>query len=423
MSPTTRVEPGKRSEPAGAGFDAERVRADFPILSTTVHGKPLVFLDSAATTQKPRAVIERVDRYYRSENANIHRGVYALSETSTREYEEARHKVRAFLNARDEHEIVFVRGTTEGLNLIASCVGRSRIRRGDEVVISHMEHHSNIVPWQMICEERGAKLRVIPMNDRGELLLDEYEKLLGPKTRVVSVVHQSNALGTVNPVGEMCKLAREAGALFVIDGAQSAAHGPIDVQEIDCDFYVISSHKIYGPTGAGAVYGRRELLEELPPYQGGGDMIRTVTFEKTTYAPPPAKFEAGTPNIVGAIAMGTAIDYLAGVDRAAVARHEADLLRLATDAVSSLPGVRVIGAAREKSSVLSFVLGDVHPHDVGTILDQDGVAVRTGHHCAQPVMQFFGVPATVRASFAMYNTREDVDALVRSLERVIQIFS
>jgi cysteine desulfurase/selenocysteine lyase len=408
---------------ATTGFDPARLRADFPILATTAHGKPLVYLDNAATSQKPRAVIDRLERYYTTENANVHRGVYDLSERATAEYEKAREKARAFLNAAATCEIIFVRGTTEGINLVASSWGRPRLQPGDEVLISAMEHHSNIVPWQLVCEERGAVLRVIPMNRRGELLLDDYARLLSDRTRIVAVAHVSNSLGTINPVADIVRLAHARGVPVLVDGAQAAPHLKIDVQELGADFYTVSGHKMFGPTGIGVLYGKTEWLESMPPYQGGGDMIKSVTFAKTTYADLPARFEAGTPHIAGAIGLGAAIDYLGSLDWPAVAAHERDLVSYATARLRDIPGVQLVGTAAHKASVVSFVVGGVHAHDVGTIVDQEGVAIRTGHHCTQPVMDFFGVPATARASFAFYNTRADVDALVAALEKVRRVFS
>lgn len=413
-----------REAPGGAtAFDPARLRADFPILATTAHGRPLVYLDNAATSQKPRAVIDRLERYYTTENANVHRGVYDLSARATTEYEAAREKARAFLNAASTRETVFVRGTTEAINLVAASWGRSRLQPGDEVLVSAMEHHSNIVPWQLVCQERGAALRVIPMNRDGELLLDDYARLLSARTRIVAVAHVSNSLGTVNPIADIVRLAHARGVPVLVDGAQAAPHLPIDVQALDADFYTASGHKMFGPTGIGVLYGKAEHLEAMPPYQGGGDMIRTVTFAKATYADLPAKFEAGTPHIAGAIGLGAAIDYLGSLDWSAVAAHERDLLAYATARLSEIPGVRLVGTAAHKASVVSFVMDDVHAHDVGTIVDQEGVAIRTGHHCTQPVMEFFGVPATARASFALYNTRADVDALVAALEKVRKVLS
>jgi len=415
----------ERHEPAAtvrAAFDPDRVRADFPLLSRSMRGKSLVYLDNAATSQKPRHVIDAIHRYYETFNANVHRGVYQLSEEATAAYEWGRAMVARYLNAPSPAEIVFVRGTTEGINLVAATFGRQRVGRGDEVLVSAMEHHSNIVPWQMLCEQQGATLRVIPMNERGELLLDRLPELLTPRTRLVAVVHVSNSLGTVNPVREIIREAHARDIPVLIDGAQAVPHGPVDVQALDCDFYVVSGHKMFGPTGIGALFGKRAILDAMPPYQGGGEMIRTVTFEKTTYAPIPMRFEAGTPNIEGAVGIGAAVDYLHQLDWAAVARHEADLLAYATDAVASIPGVRLVGTASRKISVVSFVMDGAHPHDIGTILDQEGVAIRTGHHCTQPVMDFFGVPATARASMALYNTRDDIDRLVAGLHRVREVF-
>jgi len=405
-----------------SGFDVEEVRRDFPILGEKVRGKPLVYLDSAATTQKPRVVIERLDRYYRTENANIHRGIHFLSERATQVYEEARATVARFLGAADAREIVFVRGTTEAINLVAQSYGRKFIGEGDEIIVSAMEHHSNIVPWQILREQVGAGLRVIPMNDRGELLVDEYERLFSDRTKLVAVTHFSNALGTINPVKEVIRIAHGRGVPVLVDGAQAAPHLRVDVRELDCDFYAFSGHKLYGPTGVGVLYGKAGLLDAMPPYQGGGDMISSVTFEKTLYNVLPYKFEAGTPNIAGAIGLGAAIDYLSKVRLDLVAAHERELLAYATEAVSAIKGVRIIGTAREKAAVLSFVLDGVHAHDVGTILDQDGIAIRAGHHCAMPVMERFGVPATARASLALYNTREEVDALVGAIEEVKRMF-
>jgi len=407
---------------ARASLDVARLRADFPILQTSVRGKPLVYLDNAATSQKPRVVIERLERYYAEENANIHRGVYYLSERATTAYEGVRAQARAFINAREAREMVFVRGTTEGINLVASSWGRRNLQAGDEVLISAMEHHSNIVPWQLICEERGARLLVIPMNRRGELLLDEYARLLGDRTRIVAVAHVSNSLGTINPVAEIVRLAHARGIPVLVDGAQAAPHMRIDVQELGCDFYTVSSHKMFGPTGVGLLYGRAEHLDAMPPYQGGGDMIKSVTFAKTTYADLPAKFEAGTPHIAGGIGLGAAIEYLAGLDWGLVSAHEQDLLEYATARLGEIAGVQLIGTAAHKASVVSFVVEGVHPHDVGTIADQEGVAIRTGHHCTQPVMDFYGIPATARASLAFYNTRADVDALVAAIHRVRKVF-
>jgi cysteine desulfurase / selenocysteine lyase len=408
---------------ARPALDVPRLRAEFPILATSVRGRPLVYLDNAATSQKPKAVIDALRRYYQTQNANVHRGVYALSEQATAAYEAVREKARVFLNARAEQEIVFVRGTTEAVNLVASSWGRTNLRSGDEVLVSAMEHHSNIVPWQLVCEATGARVRVIPMNQRGELELDQYERLLEGPVKLVAVAHISNSLGTVNPVSEIARLAHEHGAVVLVDGAQGAPHVPIDVQELDADFYTVSGHKMYGPTGFGVLYGRERLLDAMPPYQGGGDMIKAVTFARTTYADPPARFEAGTPHIAGGIGFGAAIDWLAGLDRDAAAAHEQDLVDYATGRLREISGVRVIGTAAHKAAVVSFVMDGVHAHDVGTIVDQDGVAIRTGHHCAQPVMDFFGVPATARASFGCYNTREEVDVLVAALQKVRKVFA
>ena len=404
-------------------FNVERIREDFPVLRQQVHGKPLVYLDSAATSQKPKVVIDTVTQYYLAENSNVHRGIHFLSEQATRAFEESRAKVARFLNASTDQEIVFVRGATEGINLVAQSFGRMRVKAGDEILISAMEHHSNIVPWQILCQETGAVLRVVPINDRGEFLVDEYAKLLSPKTRLVSVVHVSNALGTINPVKRIVEMAHRQGVPVLIDGAQAAPHLAIDVQELDCDFYVFSSHKLFGPTGVGVVYGKAHHLEAMPPYQGGGDMILSVTFEKTLYNVIPFKFEAGTPHIAGVIGLGAAIDYLDGVGLDRIAAYESGLLAYATEAVSAVPGVRLIGTAKEKASIVTFVLEGVHAHDIGTILDQEGIAIRTGHHCAQPVLQRFGVPATARASLAFYNTRGEIDALVRAIHKVTELFA
>jgi len=406
-----------------ATWDVERIRADFPVLHQTVNGKPLVYLDNGASSQVPQVVIDRGSKYLEQEHSNIHRGVHYLSQRATTAYEGAREKVKRFINARESRECIFVRGATEGVNLIMYGYGRKFVNSGDEIIISAMEHHANIVPWQMLCEEKGARLRVIPMNDAGELLIDEYEGLLNERTKLVGVTHVSNALGTVNPIKKMIAQAHKYGVPVLIDGAQSAPHMQIDVQDLDCDFFVFSGHKMYAPTGSGIAYGKAELLEKMNPFQGGGDMIKTVTFEKTTYAELPNKLEAGTPAIASQIGLGAAIDYLNSIDRESAARHEADLLQYATEKLSAIEGVRIIGTARDKASVLSFVIDDIHPHDIGTILDQEGIAVRAGHHCAQPVMQRFKIPATARASFAFYNTREEVDTLAQTIERVIEIFS
>ncbi len=408
--------------PGRAALDAAALRRDFPILRREVHGRPLVYLDNAATTQKPHCVIEAVAGYYRHHNANIHRGVHWLSETATQAHEEARGKVRGFLNAAKDREIIFVRGATEGVNLVAHSYGRRQVGPGDEVLITAMEHHSNIVPWQMLCEEKGARLLVAPISDDGELDVAAFEKLLGPRTRLAAVGHVSNALGTVNPVRRLVAMAHARNVPVLVDGAQAVPHMAVDVRELDCDFYVFSGHKVFGPTGIGVVYGKERLLEEMPPYQGGGDMIRSVTFEKTTYNELPHKFEAGTPDIAGAIGLGAALDYLGRIGMSNITAHERGLLDYGTRAVEQVPGLRLIGTAREKASVLSFIIDGIHPHDIGTILDREGVAVRTGHHCAQPVMDRFGVSATTRASLALYNTPEDIDALVLGLRRVQEVF-
>jgi cysteine desulfurase/selenocysteine lyase len=415
--------PGRTiTEALPLSLDAEQLRKDFPILQQEVHGRPLVYLDNAATTQKPRVVIDALRSYYETDNANVHRGVHQLSERATEAYEEARRRVRAFLNAAHEREIVFVRGTTEGINLVAQTFGRRTVRAGDEILITALEHHSNIVPWQMLCEEQGATLRVVPIDDAGQVDQDAFRRLLGERTRLVAIAHVSNALGTVLPVKAMIEAAHRQGAAVLIDGAQAAPHVPVDVQALDCDFYAFSGHKVYGPTGIGALYGKAERLERMPPYQGGGDMIKSVTFEKTTYNDVPYKFEAGTPNIAGAIGLGVAVEYLRSLGLDRVAAHEHELLSYATGPLARIPGVRLIGTAREKAAVLSFLVEGIHAHDVGTILDRQGVAVRTGHHCAMPVMARFGVAATTRASLALYNTRADIDALVAALAKVREIF-
>ncbi len=403
-------------------FDVGEIRKDFPILQRKVHGKSLVYLDNAATSQKPQAVIDAIDRYYSNENSNIHRGVHQLSEEATKNYEDARKKIRRFINAPKDREIVFVRSTTEAINLVAQSYGRKFIRTGEEIVISAMEHHSNIVPWQMLCEATGAKLRVIPISQEGEILFDEYRGLLNDRTRLVSVAHVSNALGTINPVKEMVEEAHHRKIPVFVDGAQAAPHMKIDVQDLGCDFYAFSGHKLFGPTGIGVLYGKASLLEAMPPYQGGGDMISLVTFEKTHYNVLPYRFEAGTPNIAGGIGLGAAIDYLDGIGFAAVEAHESQILSYATEALSSIPGLRFIGTPKRRAGVISFLLEGIHAHDIGTILDQEGVAIRTGHHCAMPVMQRFGVPATARASFAFYNTKDEVGALVRAMGKVQEVF-
>jgi cysteine desulfurase/selenocysteine lyase len=406
-----------------SNWDVEKIRQDFPVLSQTVNGKPLVYLDNAASSQVPQVVIDRGAKYLREEHSNIHRGVHYLSQHATTAYEAAREKVRKFINAREAKECIFVRGCTEGVNLVASSYGRKCVGEGDEIIISQMEHHANIIPWQMLAEEKGARLKVIPMNERGELILEEYENLLNERTKIVAVSHVSNSLGTINPVKEMIATAHKFGVPVFVDAAQSVPHFPVDVQDLDADFFTFSGHKMYAPTGSGVLYGKREWLDKMPPYQTGGGMIRTVSFEKTTFAPIPEKFEAGTPAIAANIGLGAAIDYLNSIDLAKAAAYEHELLEYATEKLSAIEGVRIIGTAREKASVLSFTIEDAHPHDVGTILDQSGIAVRAGHHCAQPVMQFFKVPATARASFAFYNTKEEVDALVKAVEKVIEVFA
>lgn len=414
--------PTTASAAARATLDVGRIRADFPLLAQKPEGRPLAYLDNAATTQKPRVVVDTLKQYYEGYNANIHRGVYKLSERATAAYEGSRVKLQRFINAAQPQELIFVRGATEAINLVAHSYGRVSLAAGDEVVISAMEHHSNIVPWQIVCEATRARLRVVPMTDEGELELDEYEKLLNQKTKLVALVQVSNSLGTINPVKEMVAIAHGHNIPVLVDGAQAAPHMAVDVQDLDCDFYALSGHKMFGPTGIGVLYGKAELLNAMPPYQGGGEMIRSVCFDKTTYAPLPAKFEAGTPNIAGAIGLGAAVDYLNGMSWEAIHAHESDLLRYATESLEAIPGLHVLGTAKEKVSVVSFVLDAVHAHDVGTILDKEGVAIRTGHHCTQPVMERLGVPATARASFAFYNTRDEVDALVRAVHRVHEVF-
>jgi cysteine desulfurase/selenocysteine lyase len=411
------------SSRVSTSFDVERIRQDFPVLKQTIHGKPLVYLDSAATAQKPFAVIDAIRKFHEVDCANIHRGVHELSQRSTAAYEETRTKAKRFLNSRGKSELIFVRGTTEAINLVAGTWGRKNVKAGDEIVVSAMEHHSNIVPWQMLCEDKGATLRVIPMNERGELILEEYEKLLNPRTKMVAFCHVSNALGTINPARQIIEMAHKAGALALVDGAQAAPHLKIDVQALDADFYAFSGHKIFGPTGIGILYGKTRLLNAMPPYQGGGDMIRTVSFEKTTYNDLPYKFEAGTPNIAGGIGLGAALDYAThlGLDRIAAYEHE--LLVYGTEALSRIPGLKLIGTARDKAAVLSFVIDGIHPHDIGTVLDRQGIAVRTGHHCAQPVMDRFHVPATTRASLACYNTAAEIDALAAGIRKVKEVFS
>ncbi|WP_290660115.1 cysteine desulfurase [Ignavibacterium sp.] len=403
-------------------YNVNRIREDFPILKQIVHGKPLVYLDNAATTQKPLQVLKELEKYYYTMNANIHRGVHALSQEATEAYEGSRIKIKKFINALGKNEIIFTRGTTESINLVAQSYGRKNFSEGDEVIITHMEHHSNIVPWQMICEERKAKLRVIPIDENGELVFEEFEKMLNKKTKFVSVVYASNSLGTVNPVKKIIDLAHSFNVPVLIDAAQAVNHLKIDVQELDCDFLAFSGHKLYGPTGIGILYGKVNHLDSMPPYQGGGDMISKVTFEKTLYNELPYKFEAGTPNIAGAIGLGAAIDYVEKIGIENIARHENNLLEYATEKISELKGLRIIGTSKNKISVLSFVLENVHPHDVGTFLDFEGVAIRTGHHCTQPIMDRYGIPATSRASFGMYNTFDEIDVLVNGLKKILEVF-
>ncbi len=406
-----------------SAFDVERIRADFPILKLKVNGKPLVYLDNAASSQMPQPVIDRLVRYRTTQHANINRAVHYLSETATREYEEARRKLQQFINAREEREVIFTSGTTDAINLVMHGYGRKFIGAGDEIVLTTLEHHSNIVPWQMLAEEKGAKIRVVPINDAGELLIDDYEKLFNERTRFVGVMHVSNALGTINPVKHMIAFAHARGVPVLVDGAQAAPHMRLDVQDLDCDFYAFSGHKLCGPTGIGILYGKAALLESMQPFKGGGDMILSVTFEKTTYNTIPHKFEAGTPPIAAAIGLGAAVDYLSAIGMERIAAHELDLLGHATEQVNRMPGVRIIGTAEKKAAVLSFAIDGVHPHDVGTLLNQDGVAIRTGHHCAQPVMQRFRVPATSRASFAFYNTMAEVDTLIAGIRNVQKVFT
>jgi cysteine desulfurase/selenocysteine lyase len=403
-------------------FDVNVVRKDFPVLHQMVNGHPLVYLDNGATSQKPRAVIDAVSHYYETYNANIHRGVHFLSENATREYEAARDTAQKFINAADRREIIFVRGTTEGINLVAQSYGRPRLKAGDEIIISTMEHHSNIVPWQMLCQQTGAKLKVAPITDEGEIDFEAYLELLGPRTRIVAIVHLSNSLGTINPVKKIVRAAREHGAMTLLDGAQAVPHISVDVQDLGVDFYAFSGHKVFGPTGIGILYGRQELLDAMEPYQGGGDMIRTVTFEETTYNDLPHKFEAGTPNIVGAIGLAAALNYVSSLGIDAIAAHEDDVVAYATDQVAAIPGTRIIGTAADKSGIISFLMDGVHPHDIGTVLDSQGVAIRAGHHCTMPLMKRFGVAATSRASFALYNTKEEADALVAAIWKVKEMF-
>jgi cysteine desulfurase / selenocysteine lyase len=411
-----------RARGGAASFDVERLRRDFPVLRQTVHGKPLVYLDNAATSQKPQRVIDSLARYYSEFNANIHRGIHRLSEEATRAYEHARSRVRGFINAAEDREIVFVRGTTEAINLVAHSFGRAFVKPGDEIVITAMEHHSNIVPWQILGEQTGARLRVVPIDDDGQLMIEEIEPMLTGKTRLIAVTHVSNALGTVNPIPRITQLARRRGIPVLVDGAQAVPHMRVDVRALDCDFYAFSGHKMFAPTGVGILYARSPWLEKMPPYQGGGSMISLVTLEKTHYAQPPYKFEAGTPDIGGGIALGAAIDYLASIDFDAAAAHEHEVLAYGMERLASIKGLRLIGRPRERAGVLSFVLDGVHPHDIGTILDREGVAIRAGHHCAMPIMQRYGVPATARASIAFYNTKEDMDALARGILKVREVF-
>lgn len=419
---TTTAHPNVAANGNSRAFDVERIREQFPILRRQINGKPLVYLDNAATTQKPQVVIDRVRDYYSNENANIHRGVHTLSQEGTFAYEAARKTVSDFIGAADDREVVFVRGCTEGINLVASTWGSQNIGEGDEIIVSTMEHHANIVPWQMLCERVGAKLNVIPINDKGELLLDEYEKLLSDRTKLVAVVHVSNALGTINPVEDITRLAKQHGAAVLIDGAQALSHHHVDVQAIGCDFYTASAHKVFGPTGIGFVWGKAEHLDAMPPWQGGGDMIDLVTFEKTTYDSYPGKFEAGTPNIVGGLGFDTALKFTKDVGIDAIAAHEQDLLEYATAQIKEIEGIRILGEADNKAAVLSFLVGDIHPHDAGTLLDQMGIAVRTGHHCTQPLWQRFQVPAACRASFSVYNTRDEVDAFIAGVKKVQKLF-
>jgi cysteine desulfurase / selenocysteine lyase len=403
-------------------YDVNKIREDFPILKKKVHGKNLVYLDNAATTQKPTYVIDKVNEYYTTMNANIHRGVHALSQEATEAFEGARIQVKQFINALGKNQIIFTRGTTEAINLVASSYGRANVKEGDEIIISHMEHHSNIVPWQLLCKEKNAKLRVIPVNDDGELIYEEFEKLVNERTKFISIVYVSNSLGTINPVKDIINYAHQFNIPVLVDAAQAVNHLTVDVQDLDCDFLAFSGHKIYGPTGIGVLYGKVELLEAMPPYQGGGDMISKVTFEETTYNELPHKFEAGTPDIAGAIGLGAAIEYVTKVGIDNIKEHERILLEYATQKIAQVPGLRIIGTAKEKTSVLSFVLENIHPHDIGTFLDFEGVAIRTGHHCTQPLMKRFNIPATSRASFAMYNTKEEVDVLVSGLKKIIEVF-
>ena len=404
-------------------LDVSKIRADFPVLHQKVNGKPLVYMDTGATSQKPQSVIDALVRYYTEDNSNVHRGVHTLSQRATEEYDTARSKTRQFLNAASDQEIIFVKGTTDGINLVAHSYGRQHLGPGDEIIISTMEHHSNIIPWQVLCQEKAAHLRIIPINDAGELLIDEYERLLTPRTKLVSITHVSNVLGTINPIEQIVEMAHSRGVPVLVDGAQAAPHMAVDVQKLGCDFYVFSGHKLYGPTGIGVLYGKFDLLEAMPPYQLGSDMIKSVTFESTIYNDLPYKFEAGTPHIAGVIGLGAAIDYVSDIGMDCIDTYEHGLLEYGMECLSSIGGVQIIGTASEKSAILSFVMDGIHPHDIGTILDTEGIAIRTGHHCAQPLMDRFGVPATARASLAFYNTREEIDVLVKGIDRVLEVFS
>ena len=404
-------------------FKVDSIRKDFPILAQTVNGKPLVYLDNAATSQKPQSVIDSLSNYYQTVNSNVHRGVHTLSQLATDDYEAARSKIRGFINAESDQEIVYTRGTTESINLVAYSFGSQNVKSGDEIIISGMEHHSNIVPWQLLCEQKGAVLKVIPITDSGELDINQYESMLSDKTKLVAIVHQSNALGTINPVKEVTEMAHSFGAVVLIDGAQSAPHMKVDVQDIGCDFFAFSGHKLYGPTGIGVLYGRTDLLNSMVPYQSGGEMIKSVTFDKTIFNVLPHKFEAGTPDIAGAIGLGAAIDYVNDIGLEAINSYESELTAYGTDRLEQIAGLRIIGTSLHKGSVLSFTLGDIHPHDIGTILDSEGIAIRTGHHCAQPVMERYGIPATARASMSFYNTKEEIDILVAGIDKVLEIFS
>ena len=404
-------------------FDVDRIRDDFPILKQRVNGNPLVYLDNGATSQKPQSVIDAIVDYYTTTNSNVHRGVHTMSQQATDGYEGARSKIREFINAGKDEEIIFTRNTTEGLNLVAHSYGRQNIRSGDDIIVSNMEHHSNIVPWQMLCEENGANLKVVPIDDSGELVMDEYQKMLSSRTKLVSITHVSNALGTILPAKQIVDMAHAHGAPVLLDGAQAVPHMPVDMKELDCDFYVFSGHKLFGPTGIGILYGKEDYLNSMPPFLGGGEMIKSVTFEKTIYNDLPYKFEGGTPDIAGAIGLGAAIDYVNGLGFSRITAHEEELLQYGTEALESIAGVHIVGTSAHKAGILSFVMDAAHPHDIGTILDEQGIAIRTGHHCAQPVMQRFQIPATARASLAFYNTKEDIDALVKGIDRVIEVFS